>query len=71
LNRPGLVKGGFAQRRVSLGVDLTVVVFFGFGFGFGFGFDRSEISDRGVQPVLGEPVDPGEGREFEVVALVR
>jgi hypothetical protein len=53
------VEGGFPQSRLALGVHLTVVLL--------FGFDRCEISDRGVQPVLVEPVHPGEGREFEFV----
>jgi hypothetical protein len=53
------VEGGFSQSRLALRVRLTVVLL--------FGFDRCEISDRGVQPVLVEPVHPGEGREFEFV----
>src|SRR5690606_17178073 len=43
----------------TLGVDLTVVLV--------LLLDRGEVSDRGVQPVLVEPVHPGEGGELEFV----
>lgn len=51
-----------SRRRLSSGVDLTVVlVFF---------LDGGDVSDGRVQPVLVEPVHPGKGCEFEVVGAV-
>ena len=53
------MEGGFSQRRLALGVDLTVVLV--------LLLDGGEVSDRGVQPVLVEPVHPGQRGQFQVI----
>jgi hypothetical protein len=55
------VEGGFSQCRLALGVDLTVVLV--------LLLDGSEISDGGVQPVLVEPVHPGQCLKLELVGV--
>ena len=54
------MEGEFSQQRLLLGVVLTVVQV--------FLFDRGELVDRGVEAVLVEPVDPGQGCQFELVS---
>jgi hypothetical protein len=54
-----LVEGEFSRQLVLPGVDLTVVLL--------LGLDRCQVVDRGVEAVLVEPVDPGQGRELELV----
>ena len=54
LNRLGLVEGEFSRQRLLPGGDLTVVRV--------LHLDRGEITDRGVQSVLVEPVHPAQRR---------
>ena len=55
------MEGEFSQRWLVLGVDLTVVLV--------LLLDGCEAPDRGVQPVLVEPVHPGQRRQLEVVGV--
>lgn len=59
MNRTGLVEGELSRQRLLSGGVLTVVLV--------LGFDGCEVSDRGVQPVLVEPMHPGEGCELELI----
>ena len=53
------MEGEFSQCRLALGVHFTVVlVFF---------LDGCEVVDRGVQPVVVEPVHPGQRGQFELI----
>lgn len=61
VNRPhfSLVEGEFSRARVRLGGVFTVVLLLDFKW--------CEVVQRGVQPVVVEPVHPGQGGQFEFV----
>ena len=58
MKRPGLVKAGFSQKLVLLGVVLTVVL--------GFQLDWRDVFEGAVDPDVVEPPHPAESREYEV-----
>ena len=53
------MEGEFSRERSLLGGVLTVVLL--------LELDWRDVADRGVQALVVEPVDPGQGRQLEVV----